>query len=218
MKLIQLGLVAGVLGLGLGLSGCATATIALKEKFGYAKREQLVSAVKDVRDAQQDAKKQFASALDQFIAVTGSKGGDLEAKYRKLQSEYDRSVSRAEAVRSEIKDVDNVSNSLFKEWREELSKYNDARLRADSERQLEDTRRQYDKLYDTMKAAESRMQPVLNAFSDQVLYLKHNLNAQAIAGLQGNVERIQMDVSNLIREMEASIAESNAFISQMKTN
>lgn len=218
MKLIQLGLVAGVLGLGLGLSGCATATIALKEKFGYAKREQLVSAVKDVRDAQQDAKKQFASALDQFIAVTGSKGGDLEAKYRKLQSEYDRSVSRAEAVRSEIKDVDNVSNALFKEWREELSKYNDARLRADSERQLEDTRRQYDKLYDTMKAAESRMQPVLNAFSDQVLYLKHNLNAQAIAGLQGNVERIQMDVSNLIREMEASIAESNAFISQMKTN
>lgn len=218
MKSIQVGLVAGVLGLGIGLSGCASASIALKEKLGYAKREQLVSAVKDVRDAQQDAKKQFASALDQFMAVTGSKGGDLEAKYRKLQSEYDRSVSRAESVRSEIKDVDNVSNALFKEWREELSKYNDARLRADSERQLEDTRRQYDKLYDTMKAAESRMQPVLNAFSDQVLYLKHNLNAQAIAGLQGNVERIQMDVSNLIREMEASIAESNAFISQMKTN
>ncbi len=68
-----------------------------------------------------------------------------------------------------------------------------------------------------MKQAEARMAPVLARFNDQVLFLKHNLNAAAIAGLQPQAAAIQTDVAALVREMEASINEANAFISQMKT-
>lgn len=198
------------------LSGCSSATIALKEQFGYAKREQLVTAVTDARDSQEAAKLQFASALDQFIAVTGAKGSELETKYRQLNSAYDKSKSKAQSVRGEIKNVDNVAQALFKEWRGELSQYQNAGLRASSEKQLADTQALYDRLLTSMKQAESKMDPVLAAFHDQVLFLKHNLNAQAIAGLQGNVAQIQSDVTTLVREMEASIAESNRFIEQMQ--
>lgn len=198
------------------LPGCSSAAIAIKEQFGYAKREQLVSAVTDARDSQEAAKKQFANALDEFISVTGVKGGELEAKYRALTAAYDKSKSRAEDVRSQIKSVDNVAQALFKEWKGELSQYQNASLRASSEKQLTDTQALYDRLLATMKQAESKMNPVLSAFHDQVLFLKHNLNAQAIAGLQGNVAQIQTDVTTLVQEMEASIAESNRFIEQMQ--
>ncbi len=67
-----------------------------------------------------------------------------------------------------------------------------------------------------MKAAEAKMDPVLAAFHDQVLYLKHNLNARAIASLQVTAGQIQSDVGSLVKEMEAAIAEANAFIDQMK--
>jgi len=60
-----------------------------------------------------------------------------------------------------------------------------------------------------------KIDPVLTAFRDQVLFLKHNLNARALAALQNELDAIQTDVASLIREMEASIAEANAFIDAM---
>jgi hypothetical protein len=57
---------------------------------------------------------------------------------------------------------------------------------------------------------------VLQKFKEQVLFLKHNLNAQAISSLQTQVSGIQGDVDKLIRDMDASIQEANAFIAQMK--
>lgn len=47
----------------------------MMEKLGFEKRDLLVSRV---REAQQDTKKQFESALQQFIAVTNFSGGALE--------------------------------------------------------------------------------------------------------------------------------------------
>ena len=213
MTMIGAGLAAsGVVG---GMSGCSSAGIALKERFGYAKREQLVDKVEATRDSQEAAKKQFESALAEFIAVTGSGGGELEAKYSKLNREYERAETRAEAVRERIKETDRVASALFKEWKTELDEYSDAELRRSSERQLDETRDRYAELMDAMNEAASRMDPVLERFRDQVLFLKHNLNARAVAGLKQSVSGMQSDVETLIREMEASIAEANAFIQEM---
>ena len=78
------------------------------------------------------------------------------------------------------------------------------------------TRRQYQGLIRAMRSAEARMAPVLQAFQDQVLFLKHNLNARAIDSLQGELGTIETDVAQLIREMEKSIAESEAFIRSLQ--
>ncbi len=205
-----------VVSLAMPMSGCSSTMIAVKEKFGYAKREQLADKVAATRDDQQEAKQQFESALAEFIAVTGATDKDLEAKYSKLKKEYDRAEGKADDVRSRIKETDRVADALFKEWQTELNQYSDANLRATSERQLADTQSRYGQLIGAMKTAASKMDPVLGKFKDQVLFLKHNLNAQAVAALSNNVAGIQSDVSQLIREMETSIAEADAFISQMQ--
>jgi hypothetical protein len=68
-----------------------------------------------------------------------------------------------------------------------------------------------------MREAEGKMAPVLTAFQDQVLFLKSNLNAAAISGLQGEASRIQGDVQRLVADMQASIDEANRFIEQMNS-
>ena len=64
-----------------------------------------------------------------------------------------------------------------------------------------------------MQRAEAKIQPVLAAFKDQVLYLKHNLNAQAIAALRHEFIEIGIDISQLIHAMEQTIAEASQFVS-----
>lgn len=212
VALLCLALAALVAG---GSGGCASTSIALKEQFGYAKREQLVDGVQEARDSQEQAKEQFASALEEFIAVTRVDAGELEPTYARLKMEFETSESRAERVRDRIKSVERVADALFSEWEDELAEYSSESLRESSRRQLEDTRGQYATLLSAMKKAESKMDPVLSAFSDQVLFLKHNLNARAIASLEGTVGELEAEIGALIRDMEASIAEANAFIDSM---
>lgn len=197
------------------MAACSSTGIAIREQLGYAKREQLVDRVEEARDSQEAAKKQFASALEEFQALVGSSGGKLEETYKRLKTQYDRASDRAGTVRSRIASVEAVSGALFSEWEKELGQYKSADLRASSERMLADTKSQYARLIGSMKSAEGKMQPVLDAFGERVLFLKHNLNAQAVASLKNEATRIEGDVGSLVRELEAAIDEANAFISAM---
>jgi len=196
--------------------GCESAYYKTMESMGYHKRDIMVDRVQDARDAQEEAKAQFESALEKFSSVLGFHGGSLEEKYDQLKDEYEESAAKAEVVRSRITAVEDVAEDLFAEWQEELNQYTSSSLRRSSAGKLRETQKKYAQLIGAMKRAERKIDPVLSAFQDQVLYLKHNLNAQAIASLQSELAAIETDVARLIREMEASIKEADAFISSME--
>jgi len=198
--------------LALGIGGCQTAYYHTMEKFGVHKRDILVDRVEEARDSQDEAKEQFKSALERFSAVLHFDGGDLEDKYRQLDKEYQRSLERAEEVRERIDSVEDVAEALFAEWEKELGQYSRADLRRSSEKKLRETRSHYERLIRAMRRAEKSMDPPLAAFQDQVLYLKHNLNARAIASLKGELTAVKSDIGILVRDMEKSIAEADAFI------
>jgi Skp family chaperone for outer membrane proteins len=197
------------------LMGCSSAYYGTMEKLGYHKRDLMVSRVESARDAQQEAKEEFKSALEKFSSVLQVDGGELEDKYDQLKTAYDKSDARAETVRDRIQAVEDVSEALFEEWQSELDQYTSDSLRRSSARKLKQTRRQYAQLINAMKRAEKKMEPVLLAFHDQVLFLKHNLNARAIASLQTELVSVEAEVNALIRDMEASIKEADAFIDSM---
>jgi hypothetical protein len=194
------------------LASCQTAYYATMEKLGYPKRNLLVSRVQQARDSQQEAKEQFQSALEHFSAVVHFRGGELEAKYNELRAELDRSEARASTVHQRIAAVEDVAEALFKEWEAELAQYTQETLRRASARQLAQTRQRYTPLMSTMKRAAAKMEPVLAAFRDHVLFLKHNLNARAIASLRQEGIAVETDITGLIHAMEAAIAEADAFI------
>lgn len=204
----------------LPLAGCAKTKIWVNEKLGHEKREQLVTSVENARDQQEKAKNAFASALEEFLAITeGDQAtADLEAKYKRIESAYKNSASRAEAVHARIASVESVASALFREWNKELSEYTSDSLRASSQEQLDATRARYTELIGAMKDAAAKMDPVLAAFKDQTLFLKHNLNARAIASLETDLAKVKTDVAELVKEMEASIAEANAFIDEMRAD
>jgi hypothetical protein len=198
------------------LPGCESAYYKTMETMGYHKRDIMVDRVSEARDAQEEAKEQFESALEKFSSVLGFKGGSLQEKYDQLKDEYEKSDAKAAAVRSRIAAVEDVAEDLFAEWQKELNQYTSSSLKQSSARKLKETQKKYAQLIGAMKRAEGKIDPVLSAFKDQVLYLKHNLNAQAIASLQSELTSIETDVAKLIKEMETSIKEANAFISSME--
>jgi predicted nucleic acid-binding Zn-ribbon protein len=199
-------------------ASCSSLYYASMEKLGKEKRDILVSRVKDVREDQEKAKEQFQTTLEAFQAVTGFEGGDLEKTYKKLSSELEDAESRAKKVQDRIDSVEKVAKDLFVEWEGEISTIQDASLRSKSRNLLQDTRRRYAGLIAKMRAAEKRMVPVLAAFRDQVLFLKHNLNARAIQSLKDTSVQIDGEVSRLVKDLELSIQEADSFIASMSSS
>jgi len=197
------------------LCGCSTIYYGTLEKFGQEKRDILVKRVGKARDAQQETQTTFKDALEQFGATVAYAGGDLQKQYDQLSAELARCESRAADVHARIADVERVARDLFREWAAETKQYQNAQYRRDSEAKLRDTQRNCDRMLDAMRNAESKIEPVLAVFRDQVLYLKHNLNAKALAALQDESARIEMDVNALIQDLSASIAEADRFIQTM---
>lgn len=212
MRIRAIGLLLG----SLLAAGCETAYYSAMEQVGVHKRDILVDRVDEASQAQEDAKEEFQSALETFTAVVAVPPSDLQDTYETLSEALEDSRSRAETVSDRIDAVESVSDALFEEWAEEIEEISNAKLRSASAEQRRKSERQYSELIKAMRRAEAKMEPVLVAFNDQVLFLKHNLNAQAISSLQGELDSIQSDVAVLISDMEASIAKSQAFIEDME--
>ena len=196
----------------LSLGACESAYYSVNEKFGVLKNDILVDRVEDTMEAQEEVKQEFKDALQQFEAVVGVPESELKAVYGRLNDAYDDAQDKAATLSDRIAAVEDVSADLFEEWSAELSQISSSTLRKKSATQLKASQRRYAGLMKVMKRAESRMAPVLSSFRDYVLYLKHNLNAQAIASLQGELGGIEGDVGLLIADMERSIDEARSFI------
>ena len=200
------------------LAGCQSAYYSAMEKVGVHKRDILVDRVEEARDAQGEAQEQFRDALEQYRAVVQFSDGELDVLYNRLKEEYDQSAEAADQVSERIDSVESVAEALFEEWEEELAQYQSESLRAQSAKQLKDTKRRYGELVYVMKRAEKRMKPVLTALNDNVLYLKHNLNARAVGALKGEFAGIRQNIDRLINDMQRSIQESDAFIRSMESS
>jgi len=197
-------------------AGCSSIKYNALEKVGIHKRDLLVDNVEDTRDAQKEAQEQFKDALERFESVVNIEETGLKKAYNRLSAEYEDTADAAEEVSVQIDEVEDVANDLFAEWRQENKQYKDASLRRDSERRLEETRARYREMLASMKESEGSMQPVLSTLYDNVLYLKHNLNAQAIGSLRTTFGNLEADVDDLVERMNQSIERSNTFISEMR--
>lgn len=212
MKSIRIAFLACALVFGLG--ACQSAYYGALETIGIEKRDVLVDRVKTARKAQGQAQEAYVDALEAFRAVVAFDGGDLERTYSRLKGKAEGARAQATALGNRIDAVDSVATALFKEWEAELAQYRDANLRARSREQLAQTKSRSAQVLASMRRAQASFEPALARLEDQVLFLKHNLNASAVGAMREELPRVQADAERLKRDIEAAVAEADRFLSE----
>ena len=202
--------------LSLSLAACSTVKYQALEKVGIYKRDILVDRVEDARDSQEETKEELVEAYAELNTLIGVEGGDLERQYQALDKKVERSRDAIEELDNHLKAIDTVSEDLFEEWQQELGQYNSATLRRDQEKKLAESRQQFTALRARMQTARERVDPVMAVLNDNVLYLKHSLNARALDALRGEATALEGKVDALIRDMQLAIDEADRFIRQMR--
>lgn len=197
---------------GLLWSGCRSTYYSMWETLGKEKRHLLRDEVENAREDQAKASEEFKDALTRIKELTGFQGGELENVYLQLKDDYEDCESRASVIDDRIANVEQIAADLFVEWEEEIGQMTNASFRSNSRQSLARTRERYNQLHRAMVQARSRMDPVLSRLNDYVLYLKHNLNAQAVGALGSEMGRIEADVDMLVRDIERSIEAADTFL------
>jgi len=208
-----------------GLVGCQSAVqqavrdtkYSAYEMIGVQKRDLLKREVKATREEQAEASEEFKDALEKLKAVYAFDGGEVEKSYRQLNSAYADAESQATEVRTRIQRVETTAGDLFQEWDKEIDQMKTASLKTQSRRTLTQTQTRYHEMITSLKRAEATMNPVLSKMKDQVLFLKHNLNAKAIGSLRGEGVVIERDIERLLQEMNMAIAAADRFIEESNT-
>jgi ElaB/YqjD/DUF883 family membrane-anchored ribosome-binding protein len=207
---VALLLLAALLGL-----ACEQAYYSFWEKAGKEKRDLFRGHVEKVRDDQEEASEQFKDTLERIKVVYQVEDSELETSFRKLESSYEDAEARAAQVRERIDKLTNIAEDLFAEWEGEIASISSSELKSRSREKLVETRSRFKAMRAVMTAAEARMEPVLTRFRDQVLFMKHDLNARALADLQGEVVAIESEVDDLVADLQRSIAEADRFIGEL---
>jgi len=199
----------------LTLGSCQSAYYKTMKTFGKEKRDILVKRVIDSKKDQEQTKEKLQTTLESFQELTGFQGGNLEKAYKKLNSEYEDAKGQADKLHDRIQSIDQVSNDLFKEWQSEIDQMDNKNLKSQSAAMLRDSKQRQASYMAAMRKTEAQLTPVLKSFQDQVLFLKHNLNARAIGSLKGTSAKINTDVTALTKSIDNSIQEADKLISSL---
>lgn len=192
--------------------GCQATYYSVWEKMGKEKRHLLRDQVEKSRGDQEEASEEFKDALTRLKGMYGFDGGKLEKMYRQLSDDYATCAKRAESVDERIDKVQRIAKDLFKEWRQEIDQIQNPQFRTKSTQKLKATQSRFSRVEKALRKARKRMTPVLANLKDYVLYLKHNLNAQAVGSLKAEAADIEGDVDLLVRDISISINEADAFL------
>ena len=198
------------------LSGCSQLYYEFWEGFGKEKRDLLQDNVEAVVEDQKEVGEEFQDALTLIRALYGIEGGQLEERYNELRDQYESAEESAAELTDRIEQVEDIGEDLFAEWKKEAQDITSANLKRDSLRKLEDTKTKFVSLKSDLRRSEATMAPVLAKLRDQVLYLKHNLNARALGSLKNEAAAIEREIDSLIKEMQSSIAASKSFVKSLQ--
>ncbi len=197
------------------MAGCTSTYYKAMQTLGKEKRDILVSRIKDARKDQDKTKQQLQTTMESFQALTGFQGGSLEKSYNRLNSDYESADAQASKLHEKIQSIDQVSNDLFKEWQGEIAAMGNAKLKAQDTVMLRNAKSRQATYMRAMRRTEDQIAPVLKAFRDQVLFLKHNLNSRAIGSLKGTTVTLQGDVADLVQSIDASSQEADKLIASL---
>ena len=205
-----------IISLVLLISSCQTTSYyKTKGWFGAEKRELLVDSVEGVRNSLQENVKVFKTAITGINVVINVKDEKMEERHEQLKNDYGNCEAEAGNVRSRIDTMETISGDFFDQWMEEMQLYSNESFRNASRDKYNKVRKKYTKLVQNLRKVEVKLEPALNGFRDQVLFLKHNINAQSVASLEDELVTVEAEIDALIRNLVEAIKEADDFISSM---
>jgi hypothetical protein len=199
-------------------AGCGTMQRATGERFSLARQDQLVSQLGVAAGTHRNAHDQVIRASEAYEVLFQplQEGGTYRERYDVLGVEFTRTEQRVREMGEATKRLERMARDYFVDWEARLYEFADPTIREASRRQLDGSRREYERILTDVRRTQARAERVTNAFGDQVRFLRHNLNQQALSALQQPAIELQLEFQDLLTEMDSAAEALDYFAASLR--
>jgi len=198
----QIAVLAALLFLLSGISGCEQSFYPSVHAFKQDKRATVVDKIRSAKDAEVSAKKQFIATVKALSSVEVSRDGKSNKLKQQLESNLNKCGRKATSFIKRTDKVEFATKEFIRDWEDELDLFSNEKLRRASELKLADTRKQCEEMVHLMKSASVKVEPAIIALSDYLLFLKHNLSSYAATSLEEEMSVAVNKTNEVINAMD----------------
>ena len=198
------------------VTGVAVAGLARAQDEGVKQVEALVKASGSTVQAISQTKLQLMKTMDVYNALVADDAKDRKKLYKDLQKEMENTQKRRAEITARAGTMATEADTLFKSWETSTAAIESESLRKRSEERLKNTKASYAEIGTAGKKAAELYDPVMKSLADKVQYLGHDLNAQAVASLKPDSEKLNKDVEKLGKAIDDTITTTNTKINALR--
>jgi hypothetical protein len=200
---------------GLGVLCLATLVWAQSDE-GVKQVERLVKASGNTVKAIGETKVQLMKTMDVYNALLADDATDRKKLYKNLQKEMDNTEQRRLKIGEEAAKMQTEADTLFAQWGESAAAIDNPDLRKRSEERLEATKASYAEIEAVGQKAADLYAPFMKDLQDQITYLGHDLNAEAVASLKPEAAKLNEKAKTLTRSLDDTISTANEKIGALR--
>lgn len=183
---------------------------------GHKKTDKLIYRAQKTTSSIRATNLQVKKTLESYNYIVEGKAQDPRAEYKKLVKDIGKCEKAREDVRTKADQMQKAADVFFVDWQESLAGYNSAEMRAKSEDRMNETRANYDKIFEAGSKAADEFETFIAAMDDQVRFLGNDLNPSAIAELDEEAAALSAQAKDFFKAIDDTIQVAVKYSSSLK--
>jgi len=183
---------------------------------GVKQIERLVKASGNTVKAIAETKQQLAKTMDVYNALMAEDAKDRKKLYADLKKQMGNTEKRRSQIAEQATSMKSEAEALFRQWAESAAAIENAELRARSEERLEATKTSYAEIDTVGRKAADLYHAFMKDLQDQITFLGHDLNPEAVASLGPEAEELNEKADTLMRRIDDTIRTANERIGALR--
>jgi len=203
---------------GIALIIFGTIGVGSAQDEGVKQVEQLIKKANAGVESINDTKLQLQKTMEAYNAVLAPDVKDRRDAYKKLQKEVATTEKKRAMVSTRNGEMNVEAGRLFKNWEGSTAAIQDPELRQRSQQRLGQAKARYSEIETNGQGAARLYTPFMKALQDQVTYLGHDLNPEAVATLKPEADKLNAQAKELYSAIDKTTAAANNNISQLRAD
>ena len=203
---------------GIALIIFGTIGVGSAQDEGVKQVEQLIKKANAGVESINDTKLQLQKTMEAYNAVLLPDVKDRRDAYKKLQKEVATTEKKRAVVSTRNGEMNVEAGRLFKNWEGSTAAIQDPELRQRSQQRLGQAKARYSEIETNGQGAARLYTPFMKALQDQVTYLGHDLNPEAVATLKPEADKLNAQAKELYSAIDKTTAAANNNISQLRAD
>ena len=185
---------------------------------GLKRTDGLIKKAEELVKETVSAREQIRMTLDTYNTIFADDVEDVRKSYKGVESEMEKTEKKREQVGKKLDEMKVEAEAYFAGWSESLQQIGSPDLRKRSEARMTETRDQLDGIFDSVREARDAYAPFMTNMKDQWTYLGHDLNANGIASLRPDAEKLNLQAKELFEKIDAGMKKADKYIESLRSS